>query len=350
MNKKLTLTDIAVLLAEQSDKDKKATELFLREFIATLTEGLQADKIVKVKGLGAFKIILVEKRESINVNTGERFLIPEHYKYSFVPDKELKELVNKPFSLFETTEINENVSFLDMEELEEEYESISDDESVDEEIPDTILIPEIVKEEEVIVQTESAFIEEKKVKYAESIDYKELDIQNKHADPIPEKQKKPFYKQEFVIAPAILILFIIVSMLIYNLYNGQHTVVIKPETLQKVSLTLPEDTVTFIVPDSVQNKPLAKVDTIKPARAVIDHVTITSGSRLTLISLKYYGHKIFWVYLYQANKAVIANPNNVPIGTVIAVPAPEIYGINAKNRFSLEKAATLQTEILTKYP
>lgn len=98
MNNRLTIQDLAGLLAEYTGKDKNSTERFLREFIAVVSEGVYTDKLVKVKGLGTFKIIPVEKRESIHVNTGERFVIPEHYKFSFLPDKELRELVNKPFS------------------------------------------------------------------------------------------------------------------------------------------------------------------------------------------------------------------------------------------------------------
>ena len=98
MNNRLTIQELAGLLADYTGKDANSSELFLREFIAVVSEGVYTDKLVKVKGLGTFKIILVEKRESIHVNTGERFVIPGHYKFSFLPDKELRELVNKPFS------------------------------------------------------------------------------------------------------------------------------------------------------------------------------------------------------------------------------------------------------------
>ena len=111
MNNRLNIQDLAGLLSERTGKDRGEVERFLRDFISVVSEGVYTDKIVKVKGLGTFKIISVEKRESIHVNTGERFLIPEHYKFSFLPDKDLREQVNKPFSIFETTEINENVDF-----------------------------------------------------------------------------------------------------------------------------------------------------------------------------------------------------------------------------------------------
>ena len=74
MNNRLTIQDLAGLLAEYTGKDKKNTERFLREFIQIVTEGVYADKLVKVKGLGTFKVIPVEKRESIHVHTGEHGL------------------------------------------------------------------------------------------------------------------------------------------------------------------------------------------------------------------------------------------------------------------------------------
>ena len=93
--------------------------------------------------------------------------------------------------------------------------------------------------------------------------------------------------------------------------------------------------------------PDTKVKSETASPKVIARVKIEPGSRLTLISLKYYGSKLFWVYLYEYNRAVITDPNNVPIGTVIEVPAPEMYGIDRRDRSSIEKAAARQTEILS---
>ncbi|MGM9758948.1 MAG: HU family DNA-binding protein, partial [Parabacteroides sp.] len=136
MNNRLTLLDLAELLAVQTGKSKREMEQFLRTFVLLVSRQLFHDKLVKVKGIGTFKLILVEQRESVHVNTGERFVIPAHYKFSFMPDKEIKERVNKPFSFFEVTELNAKVDFPDLkEEVVEESKLGTDEESV-EELPD----------------------------------------------------------------------------------------------------------------------------------------------------------------------------------------------------------------------
>ncbi len=81
---------------------------------------------------------------------------------------------------------------------------------------------------------------------------------------------------------------------------------------------------------------------------VIAKVKIEPGIRLTLISLKYYGSKIFWVYLYEYNKERIKDPNNIPIGVVIKVPSPSVYGIDKSDAASIRKASDKQSEILSK--
>ena len=99
------------------------------------------------------------------------------------------------------------------------------------------------------------------------------------------------------------------------------------------------------VPEVV-SEPQGTMQTEQVKTKYMDTVVIQTGDRLTLISLKYYGHKIFWVYLYLANKESIPNPNSVAIGTHIHIPVPETYNIDANDEQSIRKAATLQTEIL----
>ena len=128
------------------------------------------------------------------------------------------------------------------------------------------------------------------------------------------------------------------------------TVFPKGETV--ATEAVPDTTIVFANEDSSQTVGETTVENpeVEPEATspkVIARVKIEPGSRLTLISLKYYGSKLFWVYLYEYNRAVITDPNNVPIGTVIEVPAPEMYGIDRHDRSSIEKAAARQTEILS---
>ena len=134
---KVTIQEIASKLIAQNGLSKKEATLFINMMFETIREALERDKMVKVKGLGTFKIIDVESRESVNVNTGERVLIEGHNKITFTPDALMKELVNKPFSQFETVVLNEGVDFKETKEEEaaEETPVIEEGESEIDEIP-----------------------------------------------------------------------------------------------------------------------------------------------------------------------------------------------------------------------
>ena len=107
MDKKINLSQLADLLAQAGGMSKSASEQFVKNFFDIISQNVISDGLVKVKGLGTFKLIQMEDRESVNVNTGERFTIEGHQKISFTPDTELKERINKPFASFEIVEITE---------------------------------------------------------------------------------------------------------------------------------------------------------------------------------------------------------------------------------------------------
>ena len=381
MNNRLAIQDLAGLLAEYTGKDKNSSERFLREFIAVVSEGVYTDKLVKVKGLGTFKIIPVEKRESIHVNTCERFVIPEHYKFSFLPDKELRELVNKPFSFFETTELRENVDFTDMDVVLDEPDiKETEDESIEEMIPEEKHLPE---EEPVVFSEEGSAVppEEDPVVFSEEepagqpedegmntlepvvderSDSSGPDSPSEEVETGPDaERKKPRTKRIAVVSMFVFLLMLFnIGLYLNRTYFFEKekeslridTVFPKGETV--ATEAVPDTTIVFANEDSSQTvgettveNPEVEPEAVSPK--IIARVKIEPGSRLTLISLKYYGSKLFWVYLYEYNKAIIKDPNNVPIGTVIEVPAPETYGIDRRDRSSVEKAAARQTEILS---
>lgn len=507
MNNRLTIQDIAVLMAERTGKDKSQVELFLKEFVAQVREGVYSDKIAKVKGIGTFKIIAVDQRESIHVNTGERFLIPAHYKFSFLPDKELRDLVNKPFSFFETTELNENVGFSDLDESEEpeDKEADAEDESVEEVMPDeqpaeasSVVAPLLAEENAPeILENASETVEKETVnpdenqpvspqetpaalippatpieerpatapaeqEFAAAADETRADAiitsetivgettlgepavdeppaaeagtPAKETGPLPEaaiatsdfsesapgnavsdsgqtipqaldpsdeksdpglpsadegdipsagpSDREPFdfpagneaenkkngaaFRQKVILTFAMLMCCIGIAYL----YANRHFI---RAVLFGVEVVYPDPPLSASAPPlpQVAASPVASgVDTTRLATAadtatvgstpeapappaarpaapnILATVKIEPGSRLTLISLEYYGSKVFWVYLYAYNKARIKDPNNIPVGTRIEVPAPETYGIDVHDKASVRKASALQTEIL----
>ena len=491
MNNKLTIQELATLLSVKSGKDVYETERFIREFITVVSEGLFSDKMVKVKGLGTFKIVLVEDRESIHVNTGERILIPAHYKCSFLPDNELKELVNRPFSIFETTEIGDAASFQDMEMADDSDEDDVDfdlesdanedgedlslpkssvtesringllDKEMTEELADPEDLPEIHSPEEALtvdkqpngqIDTVDSPVsddspeevskpyneetiemenpkEEDTIEVEDSINMDETlseeidespeaDLASEVVDTIPDlqaneltpeiesssqvdsldKEKEQTENREeiiraklaslsakdpvafiapeakpkkrrkhghtatktffYIIVGGLLVTASVALFFYFQSLEVRNAVPIMIESVSAIPTETPaptdsvfdeSDSIPSNEKDSVPevvSEPQGTMQTEQVKTKYMDTVVIQTGDRLTLISLKYYGHKIFWVYLYLANKESIPNPNSVAIGTQIHIPVPETYNIDASDEQSIRKAAALQTEIL----
>lgn len=330
MNNRLNIQDVAELLAKHTGRKREEVERFLRLLVEAITDGVLQDQLVKVKGIGTFKLITVEARESVHVHTGDRFLIPAHYKFSYTPDKELREAVNRPFSAFETTEILNPVVAEGLEEevaqLPLEQEKVNVEESVEELLPDR----EIPLPATAAVQEEPQEVE-------------------------PTRSERPFRASQ---APWIWLRYVGVALLLVVVacafyFIGQNRAY---KTLRMAQSLRMEETQPMT---PIQEEPadilVKPVDSLAETVHVelpkqenpLKTVVIKRGDRLTSIALGHYGHKLFWVYIYQYNKALVDDPNNVPIGTELTLPPPQLYGIDAKNRTSLEAAAALQTKILT---
>lgn len=142
MKKKITPFELAERLASQAQIEKSQAESFVRKFFELVGNGLLEDKYVKIKSFGTFKLVSVGERESININTGERFQISGHTKVSFSPDAALKELVNQPFAHFEAVDLNdetdtEELNTIDSAELlDSDTEALEDAEENETETPE----------------------------------------------------------------------------------------------------------------------------------------------------------------------------------------------------------------------
>ena len=140
MNIKVNLPGLAKTLAQKQDLSLRDAEGFLREFFDAIIQAVTDEGTVKVKGLGTFKLLEVQDRESVNIKTGERIIIPGHSRLAFTPEPSLRDLINKPFADFQTVVINEGTSIEEMEKVPAE----------DEETP----LPEDAEEQAVEAETE----------------------------------------------------------------------------------------------------------------------------------------------------------------------------------------------------
>ncbi len=203
---KLTIQEISKVLVTKNGLEQREANRFATELFAIIQERLKKNDQVKVKGLGTWKVITVEARESISVRTGGRVMIEEHSKITFTPDATMKELVNKPFSQFETVVLNDNVEFDDLNEQsaesEAEFEDIKDD-LTEEELMQLEKFEKLegeppVKEEEPVVQEEEPVVQEEEPVVQEE----EPVVQEE--EPVLEVEEPIAKKEEPVVEPAVV--------------------------------------------------------------------------------------------------------------------------------------------------
>lgn len=125
MDKKLNLTEFCDFFAKAAGVSLTEAEVFVRAFFDVIVEGLEKDGVVKINGLGTFKVIEVESRSSVNINTGERFEINSHRRLTFIPADSLKEIINAPFAMFEPVEVDDEI-----DDDNDEIKSFSDEDAV----------------------------------------------------------------------------------------------------------------------------------------------------------------------------------------------------------------------------
>lgn len=185
---KVSVAWIAEAIAGKHGLTQKDAEQFVATFFDLINEALHEEKMVKVKGLGTFKVIDVRERESINVNTGERVVIESHGKISFTPDPIMRDLVNKPFAQFETVMLNDDV---DIEELnavsvDEEPLAIVDEEpqEVEEESNVAAAGPEVVDEQPLMNEDQS---QEETVPQLQEVEEPIVDVVGQTVEEEPEQ-------------------------------------------------------------------------------------------------------------------------------------------------------------------
>ncbi|MCD8290862.1 MAG: HU family DNA-binding protein [Prevotella sp.] len=190
---KISIQDIASALVKKHGLSASEANKFVTAIFDVINDGLHSEKNVKIKGLGTFKVIDVRQRESVNVNTGERFVIEGHGKITFTPDPVIRDLVNKPFALFKEVELNEGVDIKMMSSLSDI--EFKDDEQVDVEDTD-----KEVKEQE--RQEETPKSEEKEENHQETVqETEEIESEQTVSSEEAEQEDKDEVEQNVIEIP-----------------------------------------------------------------------------------------------------------------------------------------------------
>lgn len=304
MDNKINLSQLADLLSQAGGMSKAASEQFVKNFFDIISQSVLSEGLVKVKGLGTFKLVQMEDRESVNVNSGERFTIEGHQKISFIPDADLKERINKPFAAFETVEISEEqAAQIDKMEQNENSTKITTD------------------------SMEKGKANEPKKAPKES--KKEVK---------KEEEKKSCRKVWIGFIIAILVIALIV-ILLWPVFGGKALKKADKDVKEKAPAPAAVQPAPAKKPEAQPAKKepakftLTKADQDKalPLFTIADTVnykitgtkathTMVKGDMLTTISLQYYGTKKLWPYIAKYNGLKSKSFKKMPVGFKVKVP------------------------------
>ena len=379
MNKKLTILDIADLVATKSGVTKKEAELFVKEFFSLASEIISSGESLTIKGVGAFVPVWVEARTSVDVNTKQPIEIPGHYKLSFTPDKTMKDAVNAPFAAFTTevveVEIPEMVEIKDVdngysEEPSEDVETlIIEDEGLSD-INIEIAQPEIVETEVVEESKVSDSVSEDIDEEITKVLVTESQIETPSVLPATYVQNEEEIQKEYRRRTrngyifgflTALILFVIFISLWFFIFKGEKGISlsfssfklstmgeqVEEQSISNNMVDVQENNIDTLFVDPIESEELTTEPEVASSENKYPLIeTIQRGKFLTTIAEKHYGNKAFWVYIYRENSGRIWNPRDLKAGFKVVVPAASKYGIDATNPESVAKAKELETQIL----
>lgn len=446
--------------ASKANITKKDANAFLKSFQSVFIEALDKDKVLKINGLGSFKLTLVNERSSVDVNTGKPIKIDSHYKIVFTPETDLKNLVNAPFAHLDTVVIEDvvdmsdgevNVDTLLLDESENATDStIPTDNNSDksespleklteqaleikslladiqgvgcpadantnsennenlpletvEQSPDVVENSESLSEETiepaVTTQQEESEKQENSPESEKYIPSQEEtpEIPSSSAAPISDsslidairkEHKRKLRRRVAIICSFVgMVLLLSVALFLdfyfdglvkqyYDNYrndlivenidvNGNENEIMEisgnsDETFIDENVTpeivCNEDDSNAVLSveepvasNSIEQDPFSKlIEAPRVYTHFLDTIKMPKDSRLTLISLKYYGHRDFWVYIYEANKSRIPNPNIIVPGTTIYIPVLDKALIDSSNPKAIEYARYLHDQFVGK--
>ena len=379
---KITIVDLRKAIAKQTEIEEAQVNAFLNQLIATIKDGLRKDKLVKISGLGTFKLQWVEPRKSVNISTGEPIVIEGYQKLSFTPEQSVKERINEPYADLAPVILDEQGNAIEgqmpkadpMQKFDEQALEIKDiladlgadltqeepaatETKVDEPIVESNEESAIEETAAEIVETpavETPEVEAPKVEEPEVETPKAAEVSSEKKSK-EEKKEKPFrgWLVAIITVLSLIILLFICGLFLQNkieewadMLNGKigveetmldyedyssdavssnaNTVVLSNDSANTEAVT---DSATAESRDSSalaeDSKPLPKTDFYKERiyTEFIGFETVREGSRLTWIAKKFYDNKELWVFIYEANREKIKDPSTVTVGMQLKIPA-----------------------------
>lgn len=349
MNERLNMQDLTDELAESHGMSRRNAESFVRDFFVLIAEALERDKYVKVKGFGTFKLIEVDTRESVDVNTGEHIEIQGHNRVSFTPDPTLKDAVNKPFSAFETVVL----------ECPASEETPSGEVSANE-ITETDATEQPIGEPEPAIEKEEATEQQAQAEAEQpSSSVAELMLSEKKKREIARKAEPSSVPVLAIIAMVVILGCIgFVAYLYYpdfasgrddvptqqienveptndsDTANGQAATEVSSseageaqgaagagaqQTAMDTTATAAQPKLKPVVKEAISVQRLT-VGTSYTPDGVLATYTVKRGESLSDIAAHFYGGRSFYTYIVDYNKGKIKNPDNVPVGTELQIP------------------------------
>lgn len=361
MAEKLSWTELRRALAARAGVSEKQAGAFLNAMQAQLVEALKSDKQVKINGLGTFKLQAVAPRKSVNVTTGEEILIEGYNKLAFTPEAGVKELIesgkaesSKPAAASVPTDPIQKLG-AQAEEIvdilgelgQSPAEAPEEPKAPEMPEPEPVFIPEPEPKPEPVFIPEPGFVRE--------------------PEPMPEppKKKKSHFLRDTLICVVILLMLLAggyfflrneLTTIIMSFIKPDETEIVVPVAADTIAVAMPEEEVIVEEPiesapeveevasePKPESKPKAKAkkkntltedqilkefleasgELAGPTAEYPDLITtepMHQDSRLTWMSKRFYGTKAYWPYLYDANKDIISNPNDIEVGTPIRVP------------------------------
>ncbi len=349
MNSKISLQELAQGLSKRKNKTKKEAEAFVHAVFDVIEEYVKADSMVKVKGIGLFKLTTVDSRESVNVNTGERMVIDTHARISFTPHTTLRDTVNKPFADFETVVLNDNTRTEDMEYVPEPEGEPEEEKTQEEKTQETDMKEETEPQPEQETATEQT--EEKPLSTPEQTkeETQGLYIQQAVAEAVERELHRRggvFVSWGGVAAYVLITLLLVAGSFLMGYKCGGHllhsngamvpTPAPKAPTEKPMTPAQPKKKAPAAKPDTTTVH--KTTETTQPQRQEENYAEkypqveggeywivgtkkehkIKVGDNLLTLSIGVYGNKKFADYIIKYNS--IANPDILPLGDTIKLP------------------------------